>query len=230
MASGYENLISGSSSTSNTTASTTTSSSSSTLGKDDFLALLLVELQTQDPTDPMDSDKILTQTAQLASLEASENTTAALEDLAEQLAASTDFNAVSTIGKMASLGSNYVTYAGKELTYEVYFPTEIKDGTLTIKDTDGNTIKTVDLGDEAAGESGIVSFTWDGKDSDGNLVDNGYYSITATYTDAKGASKDTAVGVYPVESVRYEDGETYVKLGSVYYPMSSIVEYYEKDS
>lgn len=228
MATGYENLISGSSSTSST--STTTSSTSSTLGKDDFLQLLLVELQTQDPTDPMDSDKILTQTAQLSSLEASENTTAALEDLAEQLKASTDFNAVSTIGKMASLGSNYVQYSGSEITYEVYFPTEIKDGTLTIKDTDGNTIKTVDLGDEAAGESGVVSFKWDGKDSDGNLVDNGYYSITATYTDANGASKDTAVGVYPVESVRYEDGETYIKLGSNYYEMSSIVEYYEQES
>lgn len=230
MATGYENLISGSSSTSNTTTSTTTSSSSSTLGKDDFLALLLVELQTQDPTDPMDSDKILTQTAQLASLEASENTTAALEDLAEQLSASTDFNAVSTIGKMASLGSSSVPYEGEEITYEVYFPTAIKDGTLTIKDSDGNTIKTVDLGDEAAGESGVVSFTWDGKDSDGNLVDNGNYSITATYTDANGASKDTAVGVYPVESVRYYDGETYLKLGSVYYPMSSVVEYYEQNS
>ena len=228
MATGYENLISGSSSTSST--STTTSSTSSTLGKDDFLQLLLVELQTQDPTDPMDSDKILTQTAQLSSLEASENTTAALEDLAEQLKASTDFNAVSTIGKMASLGSNYVQYSGSEITYEVYFPTEIKDGTLTIKYSDGNTIKTVDLGDEAAGESGVVSFKWDGKDSDGNLVDNGYYSITATYTDANGASKDTAVGVYPVESVRYEDGETYIKLGSNYYEMSSIVEYYEQES
>ena len=61
------------------------------LGKDDFLKLLLVELQHQDPTEPMDSGKILTQTSQLASLESAQNTTKALETLAKQLGASQDF-------------------------------------------------------------------------------------------------------------------------------------------
>ena len=42
----------------------------SVLGKDDFLTLLLVELQHQDPTEPTDSATILTQTSQLANLEA----------------------------------------------------------------------------------------------------------------------------------------------------------------
>ena len=51
------------------------------LGKDDFMKLLLVELQHQDPTEPMDSEKILTQTSQLAGLESSENTNKALATL-----------------------------------------------------------------------------------------------------------------------------------------------------
>ena len=227
MATGYENLISGSSSTSSTTSSSTTSTSSSSLSKDDFLSLLLTELQHQDPTDPMDSDKILTQTSELASLEASENTTAALADLSSKLQASTAFDATSTIGKMASLGSNYVAYSGTAITYEMYFPSEISDGTITIKDADKNTIRTIDLGDVAEGKSGVVSLEWDGKDDDGNLVDSGNYSITATYVDANGASKDTMVGVYPVESVYYENGTTYLKLGSNYYPVDQVVEYYE---
>jgi flagellar basal-body rod modification protein FlgD len=227
MATGYENLISGSTSTSSTTTSSTTSSSSSSLSKDDFLQLLLTELQSQDPTDPMDSDKILTQTSQLANLEASENTTAALEDLSSKLQSSTAFSATSTIGKMASLGSNYISYSGTAVTYEMYFPSEISDGTITIKDSDKNTIRTIDLGDVAAGKSGVVSLTWDGKDSEGNLVESGNYSISATYVDTDGTSKDTMVGVYPVESVYYEDGTTYLKLGSQYYPVDSVVEYYE---
>jgi flagellar basal-body rod modification protein FlgD len=227
MATGYENLISGSTSTSSTTTSSTTSSSSSSLSNDDFLQLLLTELQHQDPTDPMDSDKILTQTSQLATLEASENTTTALENLSSQLASSTAFNAVSTIGKMASLGSNYIPYSGTAVTYEMYFPTAITDGTLTIKDTSGNTIRTIDLGDTAAGESGVVSLTWDGKDNSGDLVEDGNYAISATYTDSTGTSKTTMVGVYPVESVYYNDGETYLKLGSQYYPIDQVAEYYE---
>ena len=44
------------------------------LQKDDFLKLLLVELQHQDPTEPMDSEKILSQTSQLATLESAQNT------------------------------------------------------------------------------------------------------------------------------------------------------------
>ena len=231
MATGYENLISGSSSTSSTsstTSSSTTSTSSSSLSKDDFLSLLLTELQHQDPTDPMDTDKILTQTAELSSLEASENTTAALEDLSSKLQASTAFNATSTIGKMASLGSNYVAYSGAAITYEMYFPSEIKDGTITIKDTNNNTIRTMDLGDAAAGKDGVVSLTWDGKDSNGDLVANGNYGITATYVDADGVSKDTTVGVYPVESVYYSEGKTYLKLGSNYYTVDQVVEYYDK--
>lgn len=225
---GYSNLLASSTSSTTTTTTSTTSSSSSSLDQDDFLTLLLTELQYQDPTDPMDSDKILTQTSQLASLEAAENTTAALTELSEKLTASTDLNAVSAIGSMASLGSSAITVSSSNADFEVYFPTEITDGTMTIKDTDGNTVKTIDLSDAAAGKSGVVAFNWDGIDNDGTQLEDGYYSVTATYTDADGNSKTTQAGVYPVESVRYQDGSTYVKLGSNYYAIGDVVEFYDK--
>ena len=64
------------------------------LGKDDFMKLLLVQLQHQDPTEPMDSEKILTQTSQLAGLEASSNTNKALEDLAASLSNTQQFTTI----------------------------------------------------------------------------------------------------------------------------------------
>ena len=236
MATGYENLItsnnSGTTSTSSTSSSTSTAKTGSakSLGKDDFLKLLLVELQHQDPTSPMDSDKILTQTSQLSTLEASENTNKALTELSTQLKQSVNAGATSVIGKMASLGYNAITLANGSSNYEVYFPTAIKDGTLSIKDSSGNTVQTVDLGDTAAGKSGIVAFKWDGTNQNGDKVKDGYYSVTATYVDATGASKSTQYGVYPVESIRYEDGASYVKLGSNYYPLSDITEFYDKSA
>ena len=92
------------------------------LGKDDFMKLLLVELQHQDPTEPMDSEKILTQTSQLASLESAENTNKALEDLAASLSNTQQFTTISAIGKTADLGSDSIIFEkGSTSNFEVYF-------------------------------------------------------------------------------------------------------------
>lgn len=223
---GYESLLNPGT-TSSTTTKTADTTGSSDLGKDDFLKLLLTELQHQDPTSPMDSDKILTQTSQLATLESSTKTNTALENLTTQLQQSVNSNATGLIGKMGSLGYNAITLNNSKATYEVYFPTEIKSGTLTIKDKDKNVVQTVDLKD-AVGKSGVISFDWDGKNKDGELMADGYYSVTAEYLDANNNQKTTQFGVYPVESIRYDSGSAYVKLGSNYFPMSDVVEYYDK--
>ncbi len=225
---GYESLITPGATSTTTTKAATATGSADTLGKDDFLKLLLTELQHQDPTSPMDSDKILTQTSQLATLESSTKTNTALENLTTQLKQSVNSNATALIGKMGSIGSDAISLSSGKSTYEVYFPTEIKTGTLTIADSTGTTVKTVDLSTVAAGKSGVLSFDWDGTDNSGTLVKDGAYSVTATYVDSTGAAKTTAFGVYPVESVRYDSGSTYIKLGSQYYAMSDVVEFYDK--
>ncbi|WP_041955750.1 flagellar hook capping FlgD N-terminal domain-containing protein [Sulfurospirillum arsenophilum] len=223
---GYESLITPGATSSTTTTAAAATGSSDTLGKDDFLKLLLTELQHQDPTSPMDSDKILTQTSQLATLESATKTNTALDNLSTQLKESVSSNATNLIGKMGSLGYNAITLADSKSTYEVYFPTEIKSGTLTITDKDKNVVQTIDLKD-AVGKSGVISFTWDGKDKNGAQLKDGYYSVTAAYLDKNNDQKTTQFGVYPVESIRYENGASYVKLGSTYYPISDVVEYYQ---
>ena len=213
-------------STNTSTASTVASNPKAVLDKDSFMKLLLVELQHQDPTEPMDADKILTQTSQLATLESAENTNKALSDLATQLTASRDFAAVSVIGKMASLGSNAVTLEkGKTAKFEIYFENEIKTGTLSITDKNGNTVKTVSLADQA-GKSGVLAFDWDGTNNSGAAVESGYYSVKADYIDSESTAQSTQFGIYPVESVRYEDGKPLIKLGSSYVPMDYIVEFF----
>ena len=213
-------------STNTSTASTTVSNPKAVLDKDSFMKLLLVELQHQDPTEPMDADKILTQTSQLATLESAENTNKALEDLATQLSASRDFAAVSVIGKMASLGSNAVTLKkGSTAKFEVYFENTIKTGTMTITDKNGNTVKTVSLADQA-GKKGVLAFEWDGTNNSNQALEAGYYSVKADYVDSTGAAQSTQFGIYPVESVRYDDGKPLIKLGSSYIPMTYIKEFF----
>lgn len=192
------------------------------LGKDDFLKLLLVELKYQDPTAPMDSEKILAQTSQLASLEASSNTNKALEELATSLSSSRDFSTIAAIGKMADTGSNAIVYEeGSKPAFEIYFSNDIASGTVNVLDVNGNAVATIPV---ESGEKGIHSFEWDGKDSSGNKVDNGTYYITANYSDSSGATHETRLGLYPIESVRFDEGKTLVKMGSSYIPFENIKE------
>lgn len=194
------------------------------LGKDDFMKLLLVELQHQDPTEPMDSEKILSQTSQLATLEASENTNKALSDLAASLGNSQQFSTISAIGKTADIGSNaLVLDEGSDTTFEIYFPDDVERGNVEILDVNGNILKTLDVG---TNPKGVYQFTWDGTDSSGNAVNSGIYYSTASYTNPNGDALTTRVGAYPIESVRFENGETFVKVGSNYVPLSQIVEVY----
>ena len=194
------------------------------LGKDDFMMLLLTELQYQDPTDPMDTEKILTQTSQLATLESQENTNKLLENLANQLSSNQSFSMVSAIGKMASIGTNEIPLSeGSPVTFEMYFQDDIQSGTIEITDRNGNIVKTFPL---VAQSGGVLAFEWDGLDDSGNQMPEGFYSITANYLNSENIEKETEYGVYPIESVRFDGGETYLKLGSSYVPMSYIVEVY----
>jgi len=196
----------------------------STLGKDDFLKLLLVQLQYQDPTEPVDSETILSQTSQLATLEASENTNKALEDLVASMGASNDFSTISAIGKTADLGSNAITYAeGSTSSFEVYFPESIEQGTVQVLDSSGSVIRSLNVG---TNPSGVYQFDWDGLDNAGNQTTDGLYYVTASYTDQNGQAQETRLGSYPIESVRFDGGEPLVKVGSNYVPLSSVKEVY----
>ena len=194
------------------------------LAKDDFLKLLLVELQHQDPTEPMDSEKILSQTSQLATLESAQNTNDALKKLSESLSSSQQFSTISAIGKIADLGSDSIVHEkSSSSNFEIYFPSDISNGTVEIKDSTGAIVKTLDIGENP---SGVYQFTWDGTDPSGNFAEDGVYSISANYTDPDGKSLGTKLGSYPIESVRFEEGETLVKVGSNYVPLSQVKEVY----
>lgn len=199
------------------------------LGKDDFLTLMLVQMQHQDPTEPMDAEKILSQTSELAGLEAATNTNKALEELTASLANSQDFSAqfstIGAIGKMADTGSDGIVLDETgSAGFEVYFPTDVKHGTIEVADGNGNVVRNIDLEEN---DSGTFRFDWDGLSDAGSRVEPGIYHVNSSYIDSTDTARTTRLGAYPISSVRFENGEAQARLGSSYVPFSSIVEVYE---
>jgi len=198
----------------------------SQLDKDAFLKLFIKELEMQDPTDPMDTDKMLEQTSYLTTLEMNNNMQNTLNKLTSQLYQTQNLNTISAIGKMADTGERYINVAENDnsKSFELYFGNDISSGNVIIKDKNGNIIRKFPL---EAHTKGILSFDWDLKNDNGQRVKSNTYEVIAEYTSSDDKTHKTALGAYPIESIKFEDGEAYAKLGSNYIPFSKIKEIYQ---
>ncbi len=198
----------------------------SELDKDAFMKLFLTQLQMQDPTDPMDTDKMLEQTAYLSTMEMNQNMKTTLETLEKTLNQNSELGAISAIGKIGDTGYRYlnVTDEDKSVSFDLFFGDNISSGEVQIKDKNGNIVRTFPL---EAHDGGVLNFEWDLTDNNGNKVPSDSYEVVAEYTSADGKNHSTALGAYPIESVRFENGTPYAKLGSSYLPFSEIKEIYE---
>ena len=103
---------------SNSTATTTSSSSSSSVSSEAFLNLLCMQLQYQDPTNPMDNNEMLAQEAQFVTLEQMEKLGSSFSEFSSM------YQANSLIGQKVEVSSNsgnsivgtveYVDYSDSE--------------------------------------------------------------------------------------------------------------------
>ena len=174
------------------TTNTTAVNPKGQLGSQDFMKLLLVQLQYQDPTSPMDTDKMLTQTTQLSTLEAQNATKTAMENMTKSFQTSSSYGLAASIGKMADTGLSGLSVSkGVGGTFDVYLPEDTTTASIDITDSVGNTIKSLSLDGKT---KGVYSMTWDATDASGAKAADGVYKVAISYTDKSGASKKGVIG------------------------------------
>src|SRR5450432_3182658 len=91
---------------------TTTPTDKSTLGKDDFLKLLMAQMSNQDPSNPTDSSTFVAQLAQFANVEQLQSVNQSLDTLLVAQSSSNQTQAIGLIGKNVSYKSSSVTFDG----------------------------------------------------------------------------------------------------------------------
>jgi flagellar basal-body rod modification protein FlgD len=193
------------------TSSSTTSTGNANLGKDDFLKLLVTQLQNQDPLNPMDDKEFVAEMAQFTSLEQLTNIAAGIDTLAANSAQEQIFSAVSYMGKSILATGDSVSKSGTNVSKVYYTLTDAaKDVTVNIYDASGNIVQSLDYGAQAAG---TYSVSWDGTDYNGSTVADGMYKITMAAVDKNDQSilTDTQV-TGEVVGVMRDTGTNYLVL------------------
>ncbi|MDY7068532.1 Basal-body rod modification protein FlgD [Pseudomonas extremaustralis] len=181
-----------SSSVLSTMNSTSTTAESSTSASDElqdqFLTLLTTELQNQDPTDPMDNSEMVTQLAQISTISSIEDVTSTLEGISGQISASETLQASALVGNGVLIDGNTIQVDdGVTTPFGVTLGSDADSVTVTIKDSSGTVVRTLDEGGMSAGTQ---SLSWDGLQDDGTTAADGAYtfSISATSDDVAVAS------------------------------------------
>ncbi|EAH9737959.1 flagellar basal body rod modification protein [Campylobacter jejuni] len=234
---------SGTTSSGSTSGTTRTDSSSSsgivsnpnaTLDKDAFLKLLLIELQHQDPTDPMDSDKMLTQTSQLSALEMQQNTNTTMQKMVETMqklsdsfSTSMSTSALGAIGKMATVSDNKIKLTGADelIALKMYLPEDSDENGVTLEIYDSNNkLVFSEKSDAKSISQGLFTMEWPGRNNDGVYAGDGEYTVKMVYNNKNGEKITANYGAYPIEGVVFKDGVAYAKMAGQEVPFDAIQE------
>ena len=161
-------------------AGSTTSTSSITekaMGKEDFLALLVAQLQNQDPLNPSDPTEFTAQLAQFSSLEQLFTINSNLTEMVNTQTQNSSIYALEMIGQNAVVAGNKFEFSGEATELGFELKNAAKGVTLYVMDQNGVTVKTFEQGALSAGSHFAE---WDGTNDAGEAVEAGQYRLVAS--------------------------------------------------
>ncbi len=179
------------------------------LGKEDFLNLLLKQLSYQDPLNPLDSTEFTAQLAQFSSLEELNNINDTLEEVLAFQHSMQNAAVTNLIGKTVQVPGN-TTYLEDAAYIHYGLLEEAASVEISIFNGVGKLIRSENLGPHTAGNN---SYLWDGKDSFGNKMPEGTYIFEIEALDSSGNQIETVTSSSgDVTGVVYKNGDTYLVL------------------
>lgn len=203
-------------------AQTTTAATKDVMGKDDFLRLLVAQLQAQDPMNPMDSTDFTAQLAQFSSLEQLQNINTSLGTIGTSQSVLTNSQAVSFIGKtITAIGDTIGLQGGQSQSLQFSLDADASGSYLRIYDQQGNFIRQIETGALSAGQNSV---SWDGRDYLGGQAPDGTYTFEVEALDELGNSVPvTQFMTGLVTGVHFQNGVAYLQCGNREIAMGNVV-------
>ncbi len=179
-------------------AGTTTSATQEM--SDRFLKLLVTQLKNQDPMNPMDNAEMTSQLAQMSTVEGITQLNTTLGELSRS---SQMLQGASLVGHTVLADGDYIQLTDSGGVGGIDLASAADSVKVSILDADGKTIRVMELGEQ---DAGLVRFVWDGKNTAGELQENGDYSFKVSATAAGEAVDSKVYGLGSVVSVSLESG------------------------
>lgn len=201
-------------------------STESSMNKDDFLKLLVAQLQNQDPLNPADSTEFTAQLATFSSLEELQNINDTLAEVQTSQTILTNSQAVDYIGKeIQALGNTVSLDNGQADPVEFDLSDDAANVYVKIYDENGTFVQDMDLGALTAGQNRVE---WDGLDQDGQMAPDGAYQYEVMAVDADGNSVTaTTFTTGTVSGVYHKDGTAYLLTADQEIPLGNVVQVYD---
>jgi flagellar basal-body rod modification protein FlgD len=163
----------------NGTQNTTTSDVNATQNR--FITLLVTQMKNQDPLNPMDNAQVTSQMAQLSTVTGINTLNSSLNSLISSVQTGQSYQASSMIGHNVLVAGSAVNTSGSGGNLGVDLPVDADNVSVTIKDSAGNSIRTLALGAQSAG---TLPISWDGITDTGSVAPTGSYQFAVTATKA----------------------------------------------
>lgn len=150
------------------------------LGKNEFLELLVAQLNNQNPLEPQENGEFIGQLAQFSTVEGVEKLNSSMETILSGYQSSQALQASSLVGRKVIVPTEKAMVDTSEtFKASLVLPTSSSNVYVNVYDDAGSVVNRINMGPQ---EAGNVSFMWDGKDASGNIVPPGTYKFEAQAT------------------------------------------------
>ncbi len=199
----------------------------STLGKDDFLKLMIEQLKNQDPLSPMESQEFAAQLAQFTSLEQLSNLNSNIEESIDAnyvLTQSINNTLTATlIGKDVKVQTNKIINSSSnkvDLGYNL--EANASNVTVNIYNSSGKIVRTMENQGNTIGDHKL---SWDFTDNDGNKLADGEYTFEVKVESGGETEMSANLFLYgSITGIRFTEYGTKILVDDIEYLLSDVIE------